>query len=167
MGKNPSCDLKNSISHGITVLCSSHGSKNHLYPLNPRWLWLTSPFKKKFQHPLSTQILPRIKKPPVAEHPPRLASLTCGGLVDGRVSSMPAGLFVPGSRGRCSVAFVCWRCWVCNAAPRIALPRGGRMMMMMMADESAAPTRAREGEDGRGGGAEGDPARWTPRTRIY
>lgn len=41
--------------------------------------------------------------------------------------------------------------------------------MMMMADESAAPTRAREGEDGRGGGAGGgeDPARWTPKTRIY
>lgn len=75
----------------------------------------------------------------------------------GELDAGPGGLFVPGSRGRCSVAFVCWRSgWVCNAAPRTALPRGGRMMMMMMmADESAAPTRAREEEeeDGRGGGA--------------
>lgn len=59
-----------------------------------------------------------------------------------------------------SGAFVCCRGWLCNAAPRAALPPGGRMMMVMMmvvvVDESAHPTRAREGEDGRGGGRGGE-----------
>lgn len=107
-----------SIPPRISVVRSSCGGKNTFIHLIPAGCCLLPPPKKNPGVPVppSTQISSQ-KQHPLAFHPSPPASrpsLTCRGWM----SSMPAGLFVLGSRGRRSVAFVCWRVWVCNAAPR-------------------------------------------------
>lgn len=146
--------------------------QKYLNLINPCWLLSPPPPQNPgVPMPPSTQVFSKIKHP-LASHPPQPASHHPLPVEDGWMGSMPARLFVLGSRGRHCFAFVCWRVWVCNAAPRSrpmnspssgAGGGGGRRR----ADESAAPTRTREGEDGRRGRAGGDPAHWTPKMGIY
>lgn len=83
--------LKKSISHRISVVCSSHGSKTTFIHLNPPLAVAYFPPQK--ETPPNTLLLRpnlfRNKKHPLAVHPPRLASLYLRR--GGRMGELDAG----------------------------------------------------------------------------